>query len=68
MNITDIRFAVDAGRCTSLQVYETLINAGASHYTRRQFLEGKLDVGVSVDLMLERLFFSGEVPLAGVPA
>ena len=63
MTITDIRFAVHDGRCTWLQVYETLINAGTSHYTRRQFLDGKLDVAASVGIMLEQLLATGEVPL-----
>ncbi len=62
MNIIDTRWAVETGRCTWLHLYETLINAGTSHYTRRQILAGKLEVEPAVDLMLQRLFPTSEVP------
>ena len=64
MTITDIRCAVDAGQCTWLQVYETLINAGTSHEARRLVLDGQTEISLAVTLMLERLFSSGAVPIA----
>ena len=63
MTITDIRCAVDAGQCTWLQVYETLINAGTSHEARRLVLDGQEEISLPLELMLDRLFASGKVPI-----
>ena len=63
MIIADIRCAVDAGQCTWLQVYETLINSGTSHATRRLLLDGQAEICAPVEYMLRRLFASGEVPI-----
>lgn len=63
MTITDIRCAVDAGQCTWLQVYETLINAGTSHEARRLVLDGQAEISLPLELMLHRLFATGEVPI-----
>lgn len=63
MTISQVRFSVDRGRCTWLQVHETLINAGTSHHTRRLFLDGVLELGQPVDDMLALLASTGHVPL-----
>ena len=68
MTISDVNYAVRCGRCTWLQVYDTLLNAGASHYTRRQFIDGKLDIARTAERMIARLIKTGQVQRCGVPA
>jgi hypothetical protein len=68
MTISDVNYAVSCGRCTWLQVYDTLVNAGASHYTRRQFIDGKLDIAQTAERMIARLIRTGQVQLGAVPA
>jgi len=68
MTISDVNYAVSSGRCTWLQVYDTLLNAGASRYTRRQFIDGKLDIPLTAERMIARLIKTGQVQLCGVPA
>ena len=52
------------GLCTWLQVHETLINAGTTHRTRRQFLSGAAKLGPYSSAMLGELVDSGCVPLS----
>jgi|GEM_PF-3341422 hypothetical protein len=68
MTISDVNYAVSCGRCTWLQVYDTLLNAGASHYTRRQFIDGKLNIALTAERMIARLIRTGQVQRCGVPA
>ena len=68
MTIADVNYAVSCGRCTWLQVYDTLLNAGASHYTRRQFIDGKLNIALTAERMIARLIRTGQVQRCGVPA
>jgi hypothetical protein len=68
MTMSDVNYAVNCGRCTWLQVYDTLLNAGASHYTRRQFIDGKLNIAQTAERMIARLIRTGQVQRCGVPA
>ena len=67
MTISDVNYAVRSGRCTWIQVYDTLINAGASHFARRQFIDGKLDIPVTAERMIARLILTGQVQLVAGP-
>jgi len=62
MTLSEVQSSVGHGRCTWLQVHETLINAGTTHHTRRLFLDGDIDLGSGVGAMLSLLVATGRVP------
>ena len=68
MTISDVNYAVSCGRCTWLQVYDTLLNAGASYFTRRPSIDGKLDIALTAERMIARLIKTGQVQRCCVPA
>ena len=64
MTISERQVAVESGRCSWIQVHETLINAGTTHHTRRLFLDADITPGPGAHGMLAQLVQNGTVPLS----
>lgn len=64
MTISELQVAVESGRCSWIQVHETLINAGTTRHARRLFLDADITLGSGVQRMLAQLVQNGTVPLS----